>query len=145
MTIGAQMAFPASETVRMPPLALEMVSVAAFEPRVAGWNATATVAAAPGARVVALGAATVNSPALAPSIANGGVSVTGAGSLFVIVTVADDTDPSAAAPKSIAAGVTAIPGVPAPLNAIEGEPPSALAIASVATNAAAVVGWNPTV
>ena len=58
-----------------------------------------TVVAAPGASVVSPGRLTENDDASAPAITNGDVSVTGAGVLFVSVTVAVAVRPTARVPK----------------------------------------------
>ena len=74
MVIVGHATLPVSGTVRDPPLMLVTSSDALFGPTVVGWNPTATVASLPESIVVVLGEPTKNSDALAPEIANGGLT-----------------------------------------------------------------------
>ena len=66
---------------------------------------------APGASVVSPGEPAENADGSAPLMANGSVSVTGAGVWFVSVTVAVVVRPMASAPKLSAVGDALMPGV----------------------------------
>ena len=83
-----------SVTFRTLPAALVIDSVALFPPAPEGSKPTATDVDSPPASVVTPGTPTLNSAAFGPVSANGGVSVAGAVSSFVIVIdVAESTRP----------------------------------------------------
>src|SRR5262245_44301869 len=140
-----QVPTPLSATVRGLPPALVISSVAIFGPGEAGWNATATDVEPPPGITAVPGAPTLNSAALAPVIAKGGVNVMLTASLLPSVTVAAALEPGATVLKSIDAGVTESPAVPTPDNGIDTVPLLELATTSVALFGPTAVGWKVTV
>src|SRR4051794_27529757 len=97
---------PVSGTIRVAPPATAITSDALFGPGAVGWNDTASAVLAPPSSVVTPGAPAAKSAALAPAIANGGVSVTPVAFVFVIVIVDDVLEPGGSVPKSTAGGET---------------------------------------
>src|SRR4051812_32901944 len=90
-----------------------MATPAAFAPLVNGWKVAVTVVDAPAASVVVPGAPTAKSEAFAPETVNGGVSVTAAALMFLIVRLTGTLAPAGTGPKLSEAGVTTIGGVTA--------------------------------
>src|SRR5262245_49811488 len=95
-----------SDTTCVSPFVLDMVSAALLPPRVVDWNETSAVVDVPAEITEVAGAPTLKSDALAPAIANGGASVTGADALFAMVTTAVASEPRATEPKPVGLGVT---------------------------------------
>src|SRR5262245_15266603 len=133
---------PESVTLRDPPSMLVTSSDALFGPTDVGWKPTDTVASFPGPIVVVLGERTKNSAALAPEIANGGVSVTG--DVALIVRLAPDRDPTAWVPKSMLDGSTVIPPVAVPLSVTITDPLPMVGTVNVPLCVPPLGGWNVT-
>src|SRR5437016_2313353 len=102
---------PARLTVRTLPAVLAIASVANLPPAASGRKPTATEVDSPPASAVVPGTPTLKSPALAPLMLNGVVSVTAAAAMLVTVTVATLLAPAGSDPKFSDVGDTAIDGV----------------------------------
>src|SRR5438067_3261827 len=105
---------PFNITVRVPPLTLATVSSALFGPGEVARNPTLAVVLASGASSVTPGGVAENAAASAPPTVDCGDSVTSLASPFAIVSAADAAMPGSPDPTSMHAGVTTMPGVPAP-------------------------------
>ena len=110
-TVMPGVAMPVSGTAREPLAALVTVSIALLVPVVVGTKLTVTIVEALGANTVPPGEPTLNSVASVPLMTNGGVSVTVAVLLLVIISERFFVVPTAALIKSRLVGEVMIAGV----------------------------------